>query len=270
MHSILIFLSLYSCITIDDSLYLSSFVLVKKPSTRLADILKRNNLSNPVFILEYKEITASSLSKDAYSDISVKKTLNSIGGVYLCINLENGHMYVGSSAFKRMYNRFRSHLYLLSTGSKIVKNAVLKYGNKNFAFVVIETVANPTDKTSLLALEQSYIDCLKPSYNILQIAGSVLNSKWSLESRRKFSAAVLSNKKHMERISQMNLGKTFSKETRDLIRNAALGRKVSLSTRIAMSKNNNKSVKVIAYIDGVIFKTFDTIASAALFFFQRF
>ena len=67
----------------------------------------------------------------------MKKTLNSVAGTYICINLENGNMYVGSAGIKRMYMRFRSHLYLLANGSKVVKNAVLKYGQKNFAFVVI-------------------------------------------------------------------------------------------------------------------------------------
>lgn len=86
-------------------------------------------------------------------------------------------MYVGSAGIKRMYMRFRSHLYLLANGSMVVKNAVLRYGQKNFAFVVIETVANPEDKKSILSLEQKYIDSLKPSYNILKVGGSVLNLK---------------------------------------------------------------------------------------------
>lgn len=49
--------------------------------------------------------------------LSVKKTLNSVAGTYICINLENGNMYVGSAGIKRMYMRFISHLYLLAQGS---------------------------------------------------------------------------------------------------------------------------------------------------------
>jgi len=57
----------------------------------------------------------------------------------------------------------------------VVKNAVLKHGQKNFAFVVIETVADSQDKNRLLSLEQKYLDSLNPVYNILKVAGSVLN-----------------------------------------------------------------------------------------------
>ena len=75
--------------------------------------------------------------------------------------------------------RFRGHLYLGGGGSKIVNKAVLKYGLNNFAFIVLETVPDSlrNDKKAILNLEQKYLDQLNPAYNIVKIAGSVLNLK---------------------------------------------------------------------------------------------
>ena len=52
------------------------------------------------------------------------------------------------------------------------------------------------------------------------------------------------------------------------MRNSALNRKVSQETRQKMSKNNAKSVKFTAYINGTVFKQFTSIADADEFFFQ--
>ena len=86
-------------------------------------------------------------------------------------------MYVGSAYINNMFRRFRGHLYLAASGSKIVNNSVLKYGLINFAFsplgLVIETIPvvdAALDKKALLLLEQNYIDRLKPAYNIIKKA----------------------------------------------------------------------------------------------------
>ena len=182
----------------------------------------------------------------------------------------NGNMYVGSASFKRMYARFRSHLYLAASGSIIVNKAVLKYGLDNFAFVAIETLPDhlQSDKKAILALEQKYLDQLNPVYNILKIAGSVLNLKWSLASRERYSVAVLNNKERIDKLRALHLGKIVSRETRDLMSNAALNHKVSALTREKMSINNGKSVSITAYFDGIVFKRFSSTAEAAEYFFK--
>jgi hypothetical protein len=141
---------------------------VLNPSERLNQILSLHNLPKPVYILEY-----------GGNKGGIKKTLNSLSGVYICINLVNGNMYVGSASLTGMYKRFRGHLYFVKGGSILVNRAENKSGFKNFVFIVIETVS--VDKLNckkiLLSLEQKYIDLLNPIYNILKIAGSVLNLK---------------------------------------------------------------------------------------------
>ena len=172
-----------------------SLSLVVTPSNRLTQLLLKHKLPNPVYILEHEPqgpqgseeneeniviIQGPLPSPQVSGEGSVKKTLNSISGVYVCINLVNGKMYVGSAYLNSMYRRYRGHLYLAKGGSKIVNNSVLKYGLINFAFIVIETIStcnSAQDKKALLSMEQKYIDQLKPAYNILKKAGSVLNLK---------------------------------------------------------------------------------------------
>jgi len=140
---------------------------------------------------------------------SIKKTLNSVAGTYIVINLLNGKMYVGSASLNRMYRRILGHLLLAKGGSPIVNSAVKKYGVENFAFVVIETqTASEIDRNSILNCEQKSIDMLNPEYNIAKKAGSLLGFKWSLESRKKLSLSV--TKEQRERIGSIWKGKTLS------------------------------------------------------------
>ena len=109
-------------------------------------------------------------------------------GAYQIVNEATGKSYVGSSkdvdnrwkqwryCFKRVA-RFRSKLY----------NAARKYGVEHFTFILLEE-CEPTKET-LEALEQHYIDTLKPEYNILQTAYSPLGIKRSDETRIRISAS---------------------------------------------------------------------------------
>ena len=69
---------------------ISSLFFNSVPSTILKSILIKNNLNDPVFILESKPINKI--------DLSVKSTLNSIAGKQLSIQLINGNIYVGSAS----------------------------------------------------------------------------------------------------------------------------------------------------------------------------
>ena len=91
----------------------ASLGLVTKPSTKLNQILYSNNLPKPVFILE-----------SGGNKLGIKKTLNNISGIYICINLINSNMYVGSASLAGMYRRFRAHLYLAKGGNLLVNRAL--------------------------------------------------------------------------------------------------------------------------------------------------
>ena len=165
----------------NDVLYLGLF-FTSTPSSRLKTILNKYNLTNPVYVLEHNPINKLSLP--------VKQTLNSIAGAYLCINLINGHIYVGSASKNCMYRRYTAHLNNAKGGSVLVNRAVKKYGLENFAFVVIETTSEVNNKEEILRIEQKYIDFIKPIYNIAKIAGSTLGVIKSKVQRDNISKAL--------------------------------------------------------------------------------
>jgi len=107
-------------------------------------------------------------------------------GVYVIANLINGKLYVGSAG--RSFNeRFRQHRSQLRRGihhSKHMQAAWNKYGEESFEFrVVCETAPEQA-----VAMEQVYMDRLKPEYNVLPRAGSALGMKMTEASKAKISA----------------------------------------------------------------------------------
>jgi len=106
-------------------------------------------------------------------------------------------------------------------------------------------------------MEQKYIDTLLPDYNIAKITGSVLNTKWSLDSkiRRRASAQF---KEHLEKLRLINTGKKLSAETKALLKSIVLKITITDETKKKMSLNNNKSVKIIAYFSesNLVYKEF--------------
>lgn len=239
----------------------SSLGFTSVPSSRLNTILINKNITSYKYILEHNPVNPLNLA--------IKQTLNSLAGVYLCINLIDGKTYVGSASINGMYRRFSAHLLKSKGGSIRVNRAVKKHGLENFAFVVIETTSNGKNVTEILKMEQKYIDTLLPVYNIAKIAGSVLNTKWSLESkiRRRASAQF---KEHLEKLRLINTGKNVSVETKALLRSIALKRTITDETKKKMSLNNNKSVKIIAYFSesNLVYKEFISLAEAAEHFFN--
>lgn len=195
--------------------------------------------------------------------------LNEKAGIYLCVNLSNGKLYVGSASQGYLYDRYRAHLFTTSKkGSKIVQNAVAKYGITNFAFVVLEFLENK--KELILSREQYYIDYLQPVYNILKVAGSVIGLSKTLEQRIKQSLTITAE--HKKILSIVHTGKFINEETRNKLREIAINRPPILEkSRELMRKNNFRNKRIIVLEkenNDSIFKTFTSIADAAEFFYN--
>jgi hypothetical protein len=82
-------------------------------------------------------------------------------------------------------------------------------------------------------MEQKYIDTHAsrlPEYNIAKIAGSLLNTKWSLESklRRRESVQL---KEHLEKLRLIHINRKVSPETKALLKAIALKRKFTDKTK---------------------------------------
>ena len=147
------------------------------------------------------------------------------GGIYQIRNLENGKRYIGSAMSFR--HRRRRHFGDLCRGdhhNRYLQNAWNLYGEKAFAFEVLEYVIDPEQ---LIEREQYYLDTLKPEYNICSIAESPLGTKRTEETRRKMSEAQKGRKHTKEtrrRISEAQRGKALSEEHKQKLSRARQGK----------------------------------------------
>jgi group I intron endonuclease len=156
-------------------------------------------------------------------------------GVYALICRITQKYYVGSSI--KLGNRLLDYMqpaYLAKRENSPVTRAILKYGLQNFCFIVLETCK----PDNVLDLEQSWLDLLKPKYNLSPTAGSTLGVSLSAETKAKISAA--------------HLGKTLSAETRQLMsetrkgpNNPMFGRQLDDITKAKLSPAHKEPIRRI-------------------------
>lgn len=109
-------------------------------------------------------------------------------GIYRWTNKKNGKTYVGSSI--SLSTRFYTYYSLasLAKSNRPIDRALLKYGFSSFSLEILEYC----DRDILLEREQYYMGSLKPTYNIVEIAGSTLGYKHTPESLEKMRNFVMS------------------------------------------------------------------------------
>lgn len=111
-----------------------------------------------------------------------------ITGVYTITNMRNGKLYVGSSS-RNVFERFGKHRRLLLLNkhtNSYLQRAWNKY-NKCFKFELLEVCS----KEKCIEREQYYIDLLNPEYNLAKIAGSTLGVRFSEETKDKIRQKAL-------------------------------------------------------------------------------
>lgn len=94
----------------------------------------------------------------------MEKKQSKVSGVYCILNILNNKKYIGSS--KNIYSRWFKHRANLRGNyhpNSYLQNAWNKYGEENFHFLILTKCS----EESLLEMEQSYIDKMKPEYNIM-------------------------------------------------------------------------------------------------------
>ena len=131
--------------TLDFITLQSLMMFTNVPSKKLKSILKKKNK-----IVNYKHFLEYNPKPNNIINLPLKQTLNGLAGVYLCVNLTNGKIYVGSASKNSMYRRYYGHLLKGVGGSTLVKRAVNKYGLENFAFVIVETTNNVKNREEIL------------------------------------------------------------------------------------------------------------------------
>lgn len=219
------------------------------------NFLKSKDL-NPVFV--YDNLHEDSVRKD------IVKETKYLGGIYLILNKETLSYYIGSASTGRFNSRFTNHLIYFN-GSKIVKNAVKKYGLYNFAFCVLELfpeVVNQENNKKLLDLEDFYLKSLLPDYNILTEAGSTFGYKHTEVTRIKMKANY--SEARRKQIGDLNRGKYLSPETIEAIREATLNRKERTYSFEAILNMKNKSRPIIVKeLNGIVYGEFPSIIKTA-------
>jgi len=220
------------------------------------DFLTDKNL-NSVFIYENL--------KDQDVKDKIKDQTKNLSGVYLILNKITLDYYIGSASTNKFHTRFYRHLINL-TGSKIVKQAVRKYGLDNFAFIILELFpeeVNRENNKKLLDLEDFYLKSLLPNYNILTEAGSSFGYKHTEIDRIKMKANY--SEERRERIGNLNKGKSLSELTKNRMKKSALSRSTRNFSEEALLNMKKKSKSIILYnIDNnTVFGEYSSIVEAA-------
>lgn len=206
-----------------------------------------------------------------YEDLCVNanktKVLNEtrgLSGIYLILNKTTLDYYIGSASTGKFNSRFSNHLFNFS-GSKIVKNAVKKYGISSFAFMVLEIFPELVTKENnkkLLDLEDFYLKSLLPNYNILTEAGSSFGYKHTEITRLNMKANY--SEARRTAIGNLNKGKTLTPETVEAIKVAALSRPKPFYSSEALANMKKKSKALLVYnLNYTVFGEFISITEAS-------
>lgn len=152
-------------------------------------------------------------------------------GVYALICMVTSKVYIGSSV--KLGPRLLDYMqpaYLFSRPNSPLIKALVKYGNINFCFIILE-ICEPKE---VLKREQYWIDLICPEYNLSPIAGSTLGVTVSVETRAKLRLTQLGKTHSLETRQLMSesrkgtnaywYGKNHNEETRTKLREVALSR----------------------------------------------
>ena len=234
-----------------------------------------NNSSDDPFIPAVIYEDASAMKKAILKDNAGK------AGIYMWTNKLTGDIYVGQSIdLRKRFIKYFSLSYINSRNELIICRAIIKYGYSNFSVTILEYC----EKCDLDVREQHYFDTLNPEYNIQKIAGG--SSKGlilSKETKDKISKALkgvyvgdkaywygrtmsAATKEIMssKRKGELNplYGKFHSEESKELMRQKALGRKYSEETKLLMSSKRGNPVNIYEKCTSEGFKLIGSFISA--------
>ena len=220
-----------------------------------------------------------------YEDIfSMKKNIlvenKGKSGIYMFTNKLTGDIYVGQSVdLSKRFKKYFSLSYIKSIDELRIHRALIKYGYSNFSITILEFC----NKSDLNTREQYYFDTLNPQYNVLKTAGSSLGRKLTEETKAKISQALkglfVGDKAYwhgrtmseetrklmsLKRTGELNplYGKSHKEESKELMRQKALGRKYTEETKLLMSTKRGNPVCIYEKCSDEGFKLIGSFVSA--------
>lgn len=224
-------------------------------SEQLTKFISEKNL-NPVFI--YEDLGDKTVKSRVLNDT------RGLSGIYLILNKVTLDYYIGSASTGKFHARFSNHLFNFN-GSKVVKNAVKKYGISSFAFIVLELfpeIVNKENNKKLLDLEDFYLKSLLPNYNILTEAGSSFGYKHSEITRLRMKTNY--SKERRLAIGNLNKGKRFSPSTIEAMRQSALNRIRPIYSEESLQNMKKKYKAILVYnMDYTVYGEFPSITEAS-------
>jgi len=224
-------------------------------SEEVTKFISEKNL-NPVFI--YEDLSDKTVKSRVLNDT------RDLSGIYLILNKATLDYYIGSASTGRFHARFSNHV-IYFRGSKVVKNAVKKYGISSFAFIVLELfpeIVNKENNKKLLDLEDFYLKSLLPNYNILTEAGSSFGYKHS-EITRLNMKTNYSEERRLA-IGNLNKGKSFFPSTIEAIKQSALNRIKPIYSVEGIQNMKKSSKAILVYnMDYTVYGEFPSITEAS-------
>lgn len=194
----------------------------------------------------------------------MRQNLKNLSGVYLILNKVNLDYYIGSASTGKFNNRVSNHLFNFN-GSKLLKNAVKKYGLSKFVFLVLELfpeLVNKDNNKQLLDLEDFYLKSLIPNYNILTEAGSSFGYKHTETTRIKMKSNY--SEKRRLAIGNINKGIDLSENAINLVKEKSnnIIKPIYLGESIYNMKKKSKGI--LAYnLDLSIYGQYTSIVDTA-------
>ena len=172
---------------------------------------------------------------------NINELVKNKSGIYIIINKITGNKYIGSAITNKLHVRFANHCIHTNNGSKLVKQAIKKYGLNNFIFGIIEYYPEKITKYNnieLLILEQTYLNLLEPEYNILTEACNSFGYKHSEETLAKMKSLYTEDHKKKLREFQKSRKNKISQNNINRLSHLILNTEDKLSKIIYLKLNN--------------------------------
>lgn len=239
---------------------------------------------SPIDPEDYKQIfnTSAVFYDDAYSmkKLIIKENKGKTG-IYMWTNKLTGDIYVGQSVdLSKRFKKYFSLSYIESRNELIISRALIKYGYSNFSLTILEYCS----ESELDIREQHYFDTLNPQYNIQKIAGGsskglILSEETKAKISKSLKGVYAGDKSYwygrsmsdetkklmsLNRTGELNplYGKLHSEESKELMRQKALGRVFSEETKLLMSTKRGNPVNIYEKCSSEGFKLIGSFVSA--------